>query len=607
MPMTPLHSHQGILSQSSLLAWAVGTLGLLFSLQEGLGQAMGYDAILADSTLPKGESTILQVRYTNCEPASVPELPEIDGLTIQYNGPSRSSKYSFINGRQTSLITLSHQFTITPQREGTFVIPPLESTIQGKDYRTKTLRLSVSKGRDYSQYAFIRVRVPKQSVFLGEVFQMAVELFELNAKLEEKPVIPTDGLVIAEAGKPTQSQSRIGNQLYNQITFRYSVRAVKTGELVIGPVSWKVPLYFRNQSGRRQRGAFDSLFRGLADLNSTVRRDVLLKSEPVNLLVKSLPDEGQPEGFNGAVGNFTMKLTASPTTLTAGDPITLVMALTGRGALESLKMPLFDDWHEFKQYPETSTIKHTDEMGLSGTKTFEKVVIPNNAEIASLPEIQFSFFDPLSQAYKTLSHPPIPLSVQPNLTAASAPTILAESGQSTSAPNIATNIVHIKPHQGTLASAAQPWLTQPWFLGVQTLPILVWISAILFRWRQTLEDRNPRAQRKKTVGKLVQSGLSELGQHAANHDSEAFFALLFRLLQEQIGERLDLPANAITEAVVETDLSGRILDQDLIESLEHLFQTCNQSRYAPSGKASELTEISEKAAVVLAEIQSLPD
>ena len=34
-------------------------------------------------------------------------------------------------------------------------------------------------------------------------------------------------------------------------------------------------------------------------------------------------------------------------------------------------------------------------------------------------------------------------------------------------------------------------------------------------------------------------------------DSDQFFATLSRLLQEQLGERLDLPASAITEAVIE--------------------------------------------------------
>ena len=44
--------------------------------------------------------------------------------------------------------------------------------------------------------------------------------------------------------------------------------------------------------------------------------------------------------------------------------------------------------------------------------------------------------------------------------------------------------------------------------------------------------------------------------------SDEFFAVLFRLLQEQLGERLDLPASAITEAVIEERLSPLGISSD---------------------------------------------
>jgi hypothetical protein len=570
-------------------------------------QSMGYDAVLANDSVPQGESTVLQVRFTNCEPATLPKILEIEGLTVSYQGQNQSSNSTFANGRLTTAVTKIYQFNVTPQQEGTFVIPPIESKIQGKTYKTQALRLSVTKGRDYGQYAFIRVRIPKQPVYVGEMFQMAVDLYEINAKLEEKPVIPSDGFVISEVGQPSQTQTRVGNQVYNRVTFRYLARAVKTGELTIGPITWKVPLFFRNKSGRRQRGPFDSIFRGLADLNSTVRRDVTLESEPVNLNVLALPSENQPEGFTGAVGNFTMKVAASPTKVTAGDPITINMKVTGRGALDALKMPSFESWREFKQYPETSSVNYTDEIGLSGTKTFEKVVIPSNAEIKALPEINYHYFDPLDETYKTLLQAPIALTVQPNLTAASQPTVIADTGIFSTPQNIATNIVHIKPHLGSLATSASPWLTQSWFLWIQLIPVLGWVSSLLYRIQKNATGRNPKALRKKRVKAIISDGLTNLRGLASQNQSDEFFAQLFRLLQEQIGERLDLPSNAITEAVIDSELKNRLSNEESLLLLERLFHTCNQSRFAPIDSPSELSQLGNEAETIIAELQQLPD
>ena len=602
--MTFLDAYQKSIQRLGLLLIPVIFGGLATVVH---AQNIGYDAVLGQQSVPNGESTVLQLRFTNCQPESLPTMPEVDGLSFSYNGDRRNSSYSFSNGRQLATVTTVHQFTVTPSKEGTFVIPPIEATIKGKAYRTKALKLVVSKGRDYSQYAFIRVRVPKQTVYVGEVFQLAVDLYEINAKLEEKPVIPSDGFVIDEAGQPTQSQTRVGNQVYNRVTFRYLARAVKDGELSIGPITWKVPLFFRQQSGRRQRGAFDSFFRDLVDLNSTVRRDVTLNAAPVALEVRPLPEEAQPEGFNGAVGSFTMDVSASPVDLTAGDPITLTMKIEGRGALEALKMPSFEDWREFKQYPETATTSYRDKIGLSGTKTFEKVVIPNNSEITELPEIRYSFFDPQKEAYQTLTQAPIPLTVAPNLTAATRPTMIANADGQMLPANISTNIVHIKPHFGVLASASRPWINERWFLWLQFIPLLGWGSAVLFRIRKNATDRNPQARRAKKVRALIAAGVLELRQLAQQSQSDAFFALLFRLLQEQIGERLNLPATAITEAVIDSQLKHCLPEPEALESLERLFHTCNQSRYAPVDSTEELTQLADEAEEVLKQLQALRD
>jgi hypothetical protein len=74
---------------------------------------------------------------------------------------------------------------------------------------------------------------------------------------------------------------------------------------------------------------------------------------------------------------------------------------------------------------------------------------------------------------------------------------------------------------------------------------------------------------------------------------------LFRLLQEQIGERLDLHSGAITEAVVDERLQSAGVPADVLNELHALFTLCNQARYAPSGTAEELEAVSARAERVL--------
>jgi hypothetical protein len=82
--------------------------------------------------------------------------------------------------------------------------------------------------------------------------------------------------------------------------------------------------------------------------------------------------------------------------------------------------------------------------------------------------------------------------------------------------------------------------------------------------------------------------MKDLQRLAAENNSDEFFATMFRLLQEQLGERLDCPASAITEAVIEEKLRPRGAGEGMLNELRELFQMCNLVRYAPIKSSQEL-------------------
>ncbi len=247
----------------------------------------------------------------------------------------------------------------------------------------------------------------------------------------------------------------------------------------------------------------------------------------------------------------------------------------------------------------------TDALGLQGTKTFEQVVVPQSADIKALPPVSFSFFDPDAEE---LPHPhPAggarwscgPVARPPT------PTVAATTRASPDNPPPAQDIVHIKPRLGTLAQIAPPLVQQPWFLALQAVPVLAWLSAVVWRRRAEQLANNPRLRRRRQVAQIIRQGLRELRQLAAENKSDDFFATLFRLLQEQLGERLDLPASAITEAVIEEHLRPRGVPETTLTALRELFQTCNLARYAPIKTSQELAAIIPKFEAVLRELQGL--
>jgi hypothetical protein len=102
----------------------------------------------------------------------------------------------------------------------------------------------------------------------------------------------------------------------------------------------------------------------------------------------------------------------------------------------------------------------------------------------------------------------------------------------------------------------------------------------------------------------VRQGLVELQAQAAERTSDAFFATVLRLLQEQVGERIDLPATAITEAVVDEKLRRAGASDELCATLKELFHLCNLARYAPVKSSQELSAVIPKLEAALAELRA---
>ena len=151
----------------------------------------------------------------------------------------------------------------------------------------------------------------------------------------------------------------------------------------------------------------------------------------------------------------------------------------------------------------------------------------------------------------------------------------------------------------------KPLIAKPIFLAVQSLPVLAFIGAFVWRRRADNLANNPRLRRQRAVAQIVARGLDDLKKFAAANQPDEFFATLFRLLQEQLGERLDCPASAITENIIDEHPVLRAAPETTRTALREQFQLCNQARYAPMRGTSELNSVAAQFERLLGELQNL--
>jgi hypothetical protein len=188
--------------------------------------------------------------------------------------------------------------------------------------------------------------------------------------------------------------------------------------------------------------------------------------------------------------------------------------------------------------------------------------------------------------------------VQPSVT-------IGKTAPAPEEPAQGKDILHIKPHFGLAVSPGPPAFAQPWFWVFNTFPLLAWGVFVWSHKRSEKLARDPRASRARAVRENEALALPELRALAQSRAHREFFDLLSRLLQERLGERLDLPASSITESVVEEHLLPLGVAEPLRHEIHSLFQACNQARYAAGASAGELDALAERATKVLQELALL--
>jgi tetratricopeptide (TPR) repeat protein len=551
-----------------------------------------FGAALDRNPISMGETATLTITVEGGSLQSQINLPPVSGL--QFSGSGRSEVTEIVNGHMTTKTMFTVQ--VNPAHEGTFTIPGIPATVDGKQMVSKPIQFRVVKGNlpdspDKLEAAFVRLITPTNTIYAGQVVPVEIRCYCQAASGVQPPQLTSDdftvGTVPGYNGRAPQVTIR--GTPYNFLSFRVPASPTKTGALTLGPASWSLTLVTRSD-------IFGNPISG---------NPVNVNSDTIEFHVLPIPTNTAPDTFNGAVGAFSLaQYEAGPTTVAVGDPITLKIRLAGKGSFDTVMLSADQlGWHEFKTYPPTTKLDSNDPLQIEGSKYFEQVISPLNVGIKEIPAFAFSYFDPDTHSFHTLTHAAIPLNVQPTA-ATPQPTVVSAAPPATDTPPPAREIVNIKEWPGAVAVAGPPLVKRPGFLAWQLVAPLVWIGALLWRRQKDNLANNPRLRRRREVARLVRVGLSELAGQAGANDAEAFYASVFRLLQEQLGERLDLPASAITEAVLES-AQGQGLDEAAAALLRELFQACNQYRYTPEHTAQELASLIPKVKTALEELQKM--
>jgi tetratricopeptide (TPR) repeat protein len=549
-------------------------LALLMTARAGAADVT-VEATVENQDVVINQAFVLTIAVKGAQNVSPPALYDLDGFDVGYLGPS--TQVSFINGRMTA--SISHRYRVVPLRVGTFQLGPFAVDVQGQRYDTNAITIRVAAGGSArrgevvapggAQGLLLVVEPGKREVYVGERVDLRLTLYIGNVRVRDLqyPVIAADGVTLDKFSQPTEGNGVRDGKRYHTVSLRTTMTPVRPG-----PVDLAASMAMNVMTNRRGMDPlFDQFFPGDA-------KAIEVRAEPTPLTVLPLPAEGKPSDFTGAVGRFDFTLSAKPTELDAGDPITLRMEIAGTGNLANVSPPAVPVDDRFRVY-DAQPVKGEDG---AERRVFEQVVIPQVADVRELPAVSFSYFDPELRTYRTISHGPTPLAVR---AAHDARPQVVDANQAAApepeapAQALGRDIVYIKDAPGAWQARAQRFYQRAGFWLLQMVPVALFAGGWAYARRRDRLAADPRLVRFRQAGREARRALAALGDGPADAQ---FYDALSATLATYLSAKLGLPPGAVDRERVLARLDGDGAGAEMRERLGAFFQLIEQARYAPS-------------------------
>ncbi len=577
-------------------------------------------AVLTSSETEVDRPVQLQIKVSGDSNATPPNDIAVDGLDIRYSGQSQ-----LVEGRNFHFTySFVYNYTILPLKAGTFTIPPqVVQTSSGK-IRTPALALNVapnddgtttsrrgSRGGggtasiDEKSILFAELVVPKTTVYVGEPIPAEIRL-GLNTRvphrLIEGATLSGQGFTIQRMPNPEQTLESINGRSYEIVTFKTAITPIKNGKLEIAAKDAKAIVQIPQRRGSRQRSPFD-LF-GMDDpfndpfFNDPLasmgeQREVKFSSKTTTIDVKPLPPNPPPD-FSGAVGHFSLTTEVKPKTAQVGDPLTVTANISGRGNFDAVTAPTMESDRGWHTYPPSANFKPDDDIGISGTKTFEMVLTPNEPKKA-MPPLVFSYFDPLKESYVTLKGDKLPVVVEGSPLATATPAIASASttppsaaASPTAAPQ-AQDILYQLTDHGRWGQSFTPVFIQRDFWAVQAVPFLGLIG--FFGWEMRKRRLENREGRRRAAWEHETAELQRKLRRA-DDPPDQYFAEALRVVQ--LKTALASGSRRVDPNIVdaETAVAAFDLPDEKRDRVRELFRRSDELRY--SGRENGHGKVAEE-------------
>lgn len=540
------------------------------------------DEISILTTVDKNRGTLedvfnLTVTVKGIQNSPKPILPAIPNFTLRQSGTQ--SSITIVNGKMAA--STKHNFLLTPQKTGKFTLDSVKLEYKGKEYLSNSIQLEVS---DISKQT-----AQNQAPVFAETFasttapyvnEQITFTFKLYRRVETKNVqlnLPFDDFREEQLGKPSDYSQVLNGLQYQTSEFSTALFPTKTGPIEIPGASVNLDLVIRDQRPRSQ-DPFNLFFNDPFFGHSGRLQHKVIRTKPILINVRPLPENGKPLDFSNLVGKFEISAKIGKPKIKTGDTSTLTVKVSGIGNIQDAVFNLPDLTKNFKTYSDEPKLeKRTKNQKLYGEKIFKFALVPLNEGNYQIPSLSLSYFDPEEERYITTKTEPIRLEVLPGENNEKMNVVDSKNLTQGKIKILGTDIFPNHTNLEDFSNQKPTKEVKVVYFASGFIPILSYFTiAAIVRKKRKFQYDSAFARNKKAY-KLAKTKLESLT--SKDHSPKLFIQELSQILREYIGDKLNLNGAAFTSDEAINRLKERKFSKDQIIEIQDLLEKLEKIQY----------------------------
>lgn len=599
----------------------------------GIGSARADEKVTFETNAPMlvsaGEAFRIEFAL-NAKPddnSFVP--PSFDGFDV-LAGPavSQGSSIRIINGEMSKSINYTITYVLLPQKSGDFRIGAAEAKVKDKTYRTRETIIEVRdnssgdasgagqsanrqqdddnaslENRAGNQIGkddlMLRLTLSRRNVYKGEPIRATLKLYSrVNVVGSEGAKMPTFNGFWSQELETEQGPFRetVGGKVYEAYNIaEYLLYPQQNGTLRIEPSELTVVVQVVLQSNR----GFDPFFGGGHEIYNLRRK---LVTPEVTVSVKDFP-AGAPASFTGAVGKYTMEAKLSTDRLEANSAATATVKISGTGNLNFLQAPKLELPTSFELYDVKSDESlRTNGSGNTGYRRFEYPFIARAEGDYTIPPIEFTYFNPETEKYVTLSSQAFPIAITPDRNGGGASQGVTTVAKKEDVRLLGNDIRFIKLGNPALRSHVTPLVLSPLYFIVAAA-ILILFAAVYAAMRKHIRDsRNTALVKGRRANKVAVQRFRTAAKYMKEQNRHAFYEEMLRALWGYLSDRFNIPVADLTKESVREELARRGA-HDEARLITEIISECEEAQYSPSASV-RMDEVYAEGIDIISRIES---